>query len=44
MAGDIKQKCNLGPSAPFTGVNLSAQLSHYPARGNTKRNGRPLLL
>ena len=35
MADDKIKKCNLGPSAPFTGVNhnLSAELTQKSARG-----------
>ena len=40
-----KQKCNLGPSALFTGVNnyISEELSQLSARANAKRYGRPFL-
>ena len=43
--GPQKQKCNLGQSALFAGVNnyFSAELTQLSARGNAKRNGRPLL-
>ena len=45
IGGRQKQKCNLGPSALFTGVNnyLSEELSQLSARANAKRNGRPFL-
>ena len=45
IGGRQKQKCNLGPSALFTGVNnyLSEEISQLSARANAKRNGRPFL-
>ena len=40
--GPQKQKCSLGPSALFTGVNnYFSELSQLSARANAKRNGRP---